>query len=203
MPENNGQFYASMILEQAPRVLSLMDRDPLSPTAGCGDRTYWAWKFVDYPGARFQEALCVMSFLYATELPDSPYFHNRRLLQWIELGLRFWCSIQYPDGSFDEAYPLERSLAATAFTAFYIGEAMQFLGDACSEETRVQVRDAMRKAGEWLIRNDETHGFLEPPGRCRSGTVSRLPGFARRALPRAQPVFHRENFVPPVRRRLV
>ena len=160
MPENAGQFYASMILEQAPRVLSLMDRDPLSPTAGCCDRTYWAWKFVDYPGARFQEALCVMSFLYATELAESPYFHNRRLLDWIELGLRFWQSIQYDDGSFDEAYPFERSLAATAFTTFYIGEALQFLGDACSGETRVQVRGSMRRAGEWLIRNDETHGFL-------------------------------------------
>ena len=37
-------------------------REPRSPTAGCCDRTYWAWKFVDFPGARFQEALCVLSF---------------------------------------------------------------------------------------------------------------------------------------------
>jgi hypothetical protein len=153
-------LYRSLILEQAPRVLSLMDRDAFSATAGCGDRTYWAWKFVDYPGARFQESLCVLGFLYATDLPGSPYHHSARLLEWIELGLNFWCSIQYPDGSFDEAYPYERSLAAVSFTSFYVGEAMLFLGDACPAATRDRVRAAMQRAGEWLLRNDEHHGFL-------------------------------------------
>lgn len=155
-----GEFYRDLILEQAPRVLSLMDREALSPSAGCCDRTYWAWKFVDYPGSRFQEALCVLSFLYATPLAGSPYHRNARLLEWIELGLGFWSSIQYGDGSFDEAYPYERSLAATAFTCFYAGEAMRFLGDACPAATRERVRRTMERAGDWLIRNDETHGFL-------------------------------------------
>ena len=155
-----ADFYSSLILEQAPKVLSLMDREAMSPSAGCCDRTYWAWKFVDYPGSRFQEALCVLSFLYATPLPESPYFKNSRLLQWIDQGLRYWCSIQYGDGSFDEAYPYERSLAATAFTCFYVGEAMRFLGDACPAATGELVRRAMERAGDWLIRNDETHGFL-------------------------------------------
>jgi hypothetical protein len=160
MPDRAAELYASLILEQVPRVLSLMDREAFSPTAGCCDRTYWAWKFVDYPGARFQESLCVLSFLYATNLPGSPYYRSRRLLEWIDLGLRFWCSIQYSDGSFDEAYPYERSLAAVSFTCFYVGEAMLFLGEDCPAATREQVRSVMERAGDWLIRNDETHGFL-------------------------------------------
>ena len=154
------ELYGRAILEQAPRVLSLMDREILSPTAGCCDRTYWAWKFVDFPGARFQESLCVLSFLYATELPGSPYFRNPRLLNWIALGLQYWRSIQYDDGSFDEAYPYERSLAATAFTSFYISEALRFLGGDFADNARQNVIHALRRAGEWLIRNDETHGFL-------------------------------------------
>src|ERR1043166_2976055 len=128
-PDSAGQLYGSLILDQAPRVLSLMDREALSPTAGCCDRTYWAWKFVDFPGARFQEALCVLSFLYATPFAGNPYADNPRLLEWITYGLRYWSPIQYADGSFDEAYPFERSLAATAFTTFYVGEALGFLGD--------------------------------------------------------------------------
>jgi hypothetical protein len=155
-----AELYSRAILEQAPRVLSLMDREILSPTAGCCDRTYWAWKFVDFPGARFQEAVCVMSFLYSTELPESPYFHNPRLLRWIALGLEYWSSIQYPDGSFDEAYPYERSLAATAFTSFYVSEALHFLNEDLEASTRSRVIRSLRRAGEWLIRNDETHGFL-------------------------------------------
>ena len=170
-----AELYRRAILDQAPRALSLMDREILSPTAGCCDRTYWAWKFVDFPGARFQEAVCVLSFLYSTDLsveprhngaggpvprPDSPFFHNPRLLEWIVLGLEYWTSIQYPDGSFDEAYPYERSLAATAFTSFYVSEALHFLNADLEPSTRGRVIRSLRDAGEWLIRNDESHGFL-------------------------------------------
>ena len=98
-----AELYRRIILDQVPRVLGLVDRDAFSPTAGCGDRTYWAWKFVDFPRARFQEALCVMSFLYATKLDGNIGACDPRLLEWIALGLRFWSGIQHSDGSFDEA----------------------------------------------------------------------------------------------------
>jgi hypothetical protein len=159
-PSAVSEVYSRSILEQAPRILSLMDRELLSPTIGCGDRTYWAWKFVDFPGARFQESLCVLGFLYSTELGNSSYFRNPRLLDWIGHGLRFWSSIQHRDGSFDEAYPFERSLAATAFTSFYVGEALTFVGDSLPEDTTECVRQTMERAGEWLTKNDESHGFL-------------------------------------------
>jgi hypothetical protein len=137
-----------------------MDRELLSPTIGCGDRTYWAWKFVDFPGSRFQESLCVLGFLYSTELANNSYFRSPRLLEWIGHGLRFWSSIQHRDGSFDEAYPFERSLAATAFTSFYVAEALAFVGGDLPEETMVALRQTMTRSGEWLTKNDETHGFL-------------------------------------------
>lgn len=153
-------LYASTILDHAPRVLSLMDREVLSPTLGCCDRTYWAWKFVDFPGARFQEALCTLAFLYATPLPDSPYFKSSALLSWIENGLAFWSRIQHRDGSFDEAYPFERSLAATAFTSFYIGEALGFIGRDLPSASDAAAKETLARAGSWLCANDETHGFL-------------------------------------------
>jgi hypothetical protein len=137
-----------------------MDREPQSRTAGCCDRTYWAWKFVDFPGARFQEALCVLSFLYSTPGPDNRLHRNPRLLGWIGHGLHYWTSIQYSDGSFDEAYPFERSLAATAFTSFYVSEALRFLGDDLPAETRARAVRALDRAGRWLVANDESHGFL-------------------------------------------
>ena len=73
----------------------------------------------------------------ALETPGGP---DEAVLGWLEDGLRFWCSIQHPDGSHDEAYPWERSLAATAFTTVYVSEALAFLGDdldaAVAERTR-------------------------------------------------------------------
>ena len=152
--------YEALILEQIPRVLSRMDRERDSPTAGSCDRTHWAWKFTDFPGARFQEAVCALSFVYATPFRGNPYVGNRRLRDWIHLALRYWTSIQHSDGSFDEAYPNERSLAATAFTTFYVAEALHFLRDHLDGEVAEQVQACMARSGSWLARNDESHGFL-------------------------------------------
>jgi len=144
--DSAAAYYRTAILAQVPRVLGLMDRERLSPTAGCCDRTFWAWKFVDFPRSRFQEALSVLGFLYATPLPESTYPKNPQILEWIELGLRFWASIQHHDGSFDEAYPFERSLAATAFTTFYVGECLRFMEADLSAPTRAVVQHAMARA---------------------------------------------------------
>jgi hypothetical protein len=152
--------YSRAILEQAPRVLSLLDRERLSPTAGCMDRTYWAWKFVDFPGARYQEGLCVLAFLHSTNVVGNPFYGSPALAEWIASGLRFWSKIQHRDGSFDEAYPYERSLAATAFTSFYVSEALGLAGDALPRDVVTRTDETLARAGRWLCRNDETHGFL-------------------------------------------
>jgi len=157
---SGGEEYQKAILDQIPRVLSRMDRDPYSPTAGCCDRTFWAWKFTDFPGSRFQEAVCVLSFVYVTEFEGNTYYRNPNLLRWIHTALKYWSSIQYRDGSFDEAYPFERSLAAVAFTTFYVSEAVAFLANDLSEDVAKSVRESIRRAGDWLSKNDETHGFL-------------------------------------------
>jgi hypothetical protein len=158
--ESGAEPYQTAILEQIPRVLSRMDRQRESRSAGCCDRTFWAWKFTDFPGARFQEAVCVLSFVHVTRFAGNSYHGNRHLLDWIEMALQYWTSLQHADGSFDEAYPNERSLAATAFTTFYVGEALNFLGKALGNEAANAVRETMVRAGNWLIKNDETHGFL-------------------------------------------
>lgn len=155
-----AELYAERILDRAPLVLGLMDREPLSPTAGCCDRTFWAWKFVDFPAPRFQEALCTLAYLWRTPLGSSAYHQNDALRDWIGLGLGWWCSRQHGDGSFDEAYPFERSLAATAFTTFYVSEALELLGDAAPRPAAERARGAIAAAGRWLCRNDEHHGVL-------------------------------------------
>jgi hypothetical protein len=160
MKRSEADSYVSAILGEAVRVLGLMDREAMSRTYGCLDRTYWAWKFTDFPGARFQEGLCTLAYLYCTPLEGSPYHGDPRLRQWIAAGFDFWARIQRPSGDFDEAYPFERSLAATAFTSFYLCEAWELLGGDLPEPTASRFKHAVGLAGDWLIRNDETHGFL-------------------------------------------
>lgn len=155
-----ADLYSAPIVAAAPRVLGLMDRERYSRTRGCMDRTHWAWKFTDFAGARFQEGLCALSWLWATDLPGSDYHHSERLLEWIGFGFDFWSGLQRPAGDFDEAYPLEHSLAATAFTGFYLSEAHGFLDGALPRDTDTRFREALGRAAGWLCENDETHGFL-------------------------------------------
>ena len=140
------------------RVLSWQDREPCSQTYGCFDRNYWGWKFTDFPGARFQEGVCTLAYLWTTPLADNPFYQAPHVRHWLQAGLRFWQRLQYRNGSFDEAYPFEHSLAATAFTSFYIGLAVWRIRESWPEHRAVV--PALARAGDWLCRNDERHGVL-------------------------------------------
>lgn len=147
-------------MRQLPRLLSRMDREPSSRTYGACDRTYWGWKFTDFPGARFQEALYALAWMYTRPFPGNRMHGHPSVREWIISGFRYWQTLQHADGSFDEAYPYERSLAATAFTGFYLGEAYLLLGDTLPAELRDTLRTTFRAAGDWLCHNDEHHGVL-------------------------------------------
>ena len=43
--------YLEQVYRNLPRILSLFDQDEFSPSFGCGDRNYWAWKLKDFPNA--------------------------------------------------------------------------------------------------------------------------------------------------------
>ena len=156
----NGDPYRRSFLRALPRLLSLQDRDPFSPTFGCFDRTYWQWKFTDFPGARFQEGVTALALLYANPIEGNPCCGNPAVLEWVRAGMAFWCKIQYTDGSFDEAYPWEHSFAATAFTSFYISEALLALGEKLAGEAAAPVIASLGRAGEWLIGNGEHHAVI-------------------------------------------
>ena len=74
--------------------------------------------------------------------------------------MAFWRTLQHRDGSFDEAYPFEHSLAATAFTGFYVGEAFRLIGGELATAEQDALRTTFARAGDWLCCNDEHHGVL-------------------------------------------
>ncbi len=153
-------LYLNEALRQIPRLVSREDREPFSKTYGCFDRTYWSWKFTDFPGARFQEGLYALAFLFVHASVDHPFAGSKKVLDWAKAGFSFWQSIQYSDGSFDEAYPEEHSLAATAFTGFYVGEAYRLLEPHLEEKEQVELKNTFARVGGWLCQNDERHGLL-------------------------------------------
>ena len=152
--------YLEHIQGEIPGIISLVDREITSQTYGCGDRTFWCWKFTDFPGARFQEYIYTICWLYSNESFENNFKDNTLLLEWIEGGIDYWTKIQHKNGSFDEAYPNEHSLAATAFTLFYITEAYLLVEKQLSKQIKNKFKKTALNAADWLCLNDETHGFL-------------------------------------------
>jgi len=156
----NSEIFSVALLAEENRVLGMLDRDENSRTFGSIDRVHWAWKFTDFPGARFQEGLCYLAFLYSTKLDGNNLYKNGPVRKWLQGGISNWVAIQSRSGDFDEAYPGERSLAATAFTGFYLSEAYLMLEGDLEEEVASAFKQSLDKAAGWLCKNDESHGFL-------------------------------------------
>ncbi|MGC8971527.1 MAG: hypothetical protein ACP5K2_04910 [bacterium] len=123
----SSNVYLDIILEEIPRLLGLLDKNPNSPTFGSFDRQFWHYNVVDFPCARAQEAILTLALLYRHNFPGNIYFKNEAIFSWIDGALNFWIDIQNSDGSFNEWYPNEHSFVATAFTTYAISETLQFI----------------------------------------------------------------------------
>jgi hypothetical protein len=153
-------IYWRLAAPAVERALSLLDGELTSPSRGRFDRTWWAWKFTDFSASRFQEGVHVLAWLLTSPYAPAETRASARLLELAQAAIHFWAGLQHGDGSFDEAYPFERSLAATAFTGFYVGSAIERLATRLAPETRQRALAAMERACAWLAVNDETHGVL-------------------------------------------
>lgn len=157
------KIYFETVFSQAPRILGLLDRNIGSLTYGCFDRSYWHYQIVDFPCARFQEAVLTLGLLYNLKLDRNIYFKNKNILVWINAALRFWCEIQEKDGSFNEWYPRENSFVATAFSAYAVSETLLILEPSSINEYGM-ILTCLKKAGYWLMSKTETRAVNQTAG---------------------------------------
>jgi hypothetical protein len=153
-------IYLDAALSQVWRLATLVDRNPHSRTRGSFSRTHWGWKFIDFPYPRMQEGVYAMARLRGIDDSRNPLRQSAAVEQWIAWGFENWTSRQHSNGAFDEAYPFEQCLAATAFTSFYLGHAYQRCGGSLERGLRERLVATFARAGGWLTANDETHGLL-------------------------------------------
>lgn len=157
----NKAILESMVLSQAARLLSLEDRSAASPTYGCFDRDYWAWKFKDIQDACMQNGVYALALLWKNDFCGNVYYRNDRVLEWINAGLKRWSSIQHKNGSFDQIVPNEYSYGATAFTLLYVLETLLMLEGVISSSLRDElVGGAVSRAAEFLMSSQEKHGII-------------------------------------------
>ena len=147
--------FLEMALSETARILSLQDRNPISPTYGSFDREYWFYKKTDTPYASVQGAVFSLALLYKNKLPGNVYYGNRKVLDWVIAGLRFWAKIQNKNGSFDEYYPHEKSYIGTALGLYPCAEAFLLVKNKISEADKKIIIDAFDKACNFLSKNKE------------------------------------------------
>jgi len=160
--EMKGDVYLKEILREVPRLISQLNRNPISEDYGCFDRNYWHYNIIDFPCARMQEAALTLALLYEIRHRDNPYYNKKIILEWINSALEYWLKIQNRNGSFNEWYPNENSFVATAFSSYAISETLLQLKDLIN--SRDDIISGLIKAGRFISRKKESRVVNQETG---------------------------------------
>lgn len=149
--------YADKALEEIPRLLSTLDRNPFSPTYGCFNREFWLTRVKDFPDAIAQFGTLSLALIYSYKFPNGEkYYKNAEIKKWTIAGIRYWIHIQHKDGSFDEFYPNERGWAGpTGFLLYAMIKSRELLMNQFPKKLESEFLDAVKKSALFLATRDE------------------------------------------------
>ena len=151
-------------MDNVPRLLGLLNRNISSSSYGSFDREYWHYNTVDFSCARKQEAVLTLTLLYLIKHDNNRYYKSSEILDYIKAALRFWTTIQNRNGSFNEWYPNEHSFVVTSFSTYAVSESLLLLKDEISKDEYELVVGSLKKAGDWLIKRNETRVMNQQTG---------------------------------------
>jgi hypothetical protein len=141
---------ARLALAAIPKILTLLDRNPHSPTYGCFDRNFWHYRIIDFPSGMAQECVLPLALAYALDLPDNPYHQAPAIREFIAAGIRFAAASAHRDGSCDDYFPYERAAGAAGFSLLACFEGARLI-NLRNDETF----DFLRRRGAWLATHRE------------------------------------------------
>lgn len=134
------------IVKTIPRLLTQLDRDPLSPTFGCFDRNFWHYKIRDFPSFVLQQNTLTLTLLYKNNFLGNFCYRDKKILSHIKGSLDFWCQYQHRSGGFDEYWPREDSFPPLVFSFFAVAKSYREL-DLPDEKIILHLDKAYQK---WL-----------------------------------------------------
>ena len=147
----NRDLFAHEAIAQIPKILTLLDRNPHSPTYGCFDRNFWHYKIIDFPSGMAQEFVWPLALAYHTNLPNNPYYHKLAIRQWVEAGILYTAHSAHADGSCDDYFPFERAAGAAAFSLLACIESYREL-----ELNHYEVLKFFEHRADWLAHHQES-----------------------------------------------
>lgn len=151
--------YLAQVHATLPRVLALFDADPTSSLYGVGDRTFWAWKLIDFGNATFQGAAHGIARLHASELLPAE-LPAASALDRVDAIVRGTRAVTSRNGSVCEAFPNEASFCVTALVAFDLLCAIDLLDGSVPASRRDEWREIVAPLIGFLLRSDEHHALI-------------------------------------------
>ncbi|MBA2564765.1 MAG: hypothetical protein H0V09_05000 [Gemmatimonadetes bacterium] len=145
------ELLAREALGQIPKILTLQDRNPHSPTYGCFDRNFWHYKILDFPSGMAQELVWPLALAWSTELPGNPFHGAAAVRDWIVAGVRYAAASAHADGSCDDYFPHERAAGAAAFSLLACLESYELVG--LDDEP---LRRFFAARADWLAAHEES-----------------------------------------------
>ncbi len=143
--------FATAALADIPKLLTLMDRNPHSPTYGCCDRNFWHYKIIDFPSGMAQEFALPLALAYALDIPGNPFYLQTALKDWVVASLHYAATSAHADGACDDYFPFERASGAAAFSLYAFVESYELLGLQSDRLLRF-----FEKRANWLAHHRET-----------------------------------------------
>ncbi len=186
-PIDGRTLFFGRALRDIPKILTLQDRNPYSPTYGCFDRNYWNYKILDFPSGMAQEFVLPLALAWATPGPDNLFAAKEVVREWVRAGIAYAARSAHSDGSCDDYFPFEKAAGAAAFSFYAVLRALDF--------TQLDYRPfeafLVRRA-TWLHAHQESgrlsnHEALIANGLMRLARLTGEPAFdryARRRLDR-------------------
>ncbi len=148
---NKRNIFAQLALEKIPKILTLLDRNPHSPTYGCFDRNFWQYKIIDFPSGMSQEFVLPLSLAYQTNIPNNAFYQQLILKDWVEAGILYAAKSSHQDGSCDDYFPYEKAGGAAAFSLFACIVSYQQL-----QLNNPLIEDFLIKRASWLAEHNES-----------------------------------------------
>lgn len=152
MSLSRRDLLARQALGEIPKILTLLDRTPVSRTYGCFDRLYWHYRMIDFPCGMSQEFVYPLALAWSLDAPGNSYFQAPAIRDFVEAGIRFAARSAHADGSCDDYYPFERAAGAAAFSLLACIEAARIIG----VDEDAEVRAFFRKRAGWLATHQES-----------------------------------------------
>lgn len=144
-------LFAREALAQIPKLLTLLDRNPHSPTYGCFDRNFWQYKIIDFPSGMAQEFVWPLALAYDTDVTDNSFYQQQVIRDWVEAGILYAARSAHKDGSCDDYFPYERAGGAAAFSLLASVESYTLLGLSNPVALRF-----FEKRADWLAHHNES-----------------------------------------------